>query len=163
MKRILAVALLALGLVGCAHQWPDLRAIDPNRPRIYITQDDLLVVDQEPIILSLSGDRKVTWQLPKGMKALFGKGDGITVDDLVKIEGPDGKLVGEGKQFEQARNAFREAKSRRAILFACSPETELTFTCVVSKDIHKGLYSYTIRATVNGKPVQLDPTIMPRS
>ncbi|HQR21089.1 MAG TPA: hypothetical protein PLE54_00845 [Burkholderiaceae bacterium] len=160
MKRLFVVALVTAGLAGCA-QWPDLRAISSNQPKIYVTTENLLVVDQDPIVFSLTENSTVTWHLPPDRKAAFDPKSGITVDAVVKVLGK------ETPQIAEFRKAFNADAKIRAQYFKCGPVTETTYSCTVSsgllKQIPHGLYSYTIRATIGDMQVISDPTIMPRS
>jgi hypothetical protein len=166
MKRLFVFALVAVSLLGCA-QWPDLRAINPNNPKIYLTTGNLLVVDQDPIVFSLAANSTVTWYLPPDRKATFDATSGITVDAVVKVLGPDGNPGKETPQIEKFKKAFNADAALRAKFFKCGRVTDTTYSCTVSSELLKqipyGLYSYTIRATIGDAQIVSDPTIMPRS
>jgi hypothetical protein len=169
MRQICAAALLALALAGCAHQRPVGRSpIDPTRPQIYVTSENNLVVDQEPVIVPRSSaDRKVTWQLQRDSKARFDKkmANGITVDALDKLLQPDGKPVNDkaksSKVITDANIELRKRAAGRASLFDCRFENDLEFSCIVPRDLPLGLYAYTIRVMIDGNQFELDPRIMP--
>ena len=161
MSRTLASALILLGLAGCAHQWPDPRAIDPVRPRIYITADNHLVVDQDPIIVPRTGERRVTWQLPRDSKARFNKESGLTIDTLDKLLLPDGTASKDTSRVTSINADLRKRASSRVSLFPCKPESDYEYACTIPTDLPRGLYAYTIRVMIDGKPFELDPRMMP--
>lgn len=147
MKRlILIVAVLGSMLfAGCAHRFS---IIDPARPQVFVVEGRI-VVNQEPVIVKRPGT--ITWTVPWGSNVRFAD-NGITVDAFVKpLPTRDGR--------PQPRPVTRDTS--RVSLFKCQPDKERTeFSCNVPQDVPPGFYAYTIRVLADGKPVELDPTIM---
>jgi hypothetical protein len=147
MKKaiLIAAALGMLALAGCAHR---ISIIDPARPQVFVA-DGYIVVNQEPVVVKRPAT--VTWTVPWGSNLRFAD-KGITVDAFVKPLPPrDGRT--------QQRPATRDTS--RVSQFKCEPNKERTeFSCFVSNDVAPGFYAYTIRLLADGKPLELDPTIM---
>jgi hypothetical protein len=147
MKKaiLIAAALGTLALTGCAHR---ISIIDPARPQVFVS-DGYIVVNQEPVVVRrpVGKSATVTWTVPWGSKVRFAP-NGITVDAFVKP--PPG---------QDRRAVVRDAS--RVSLFKCQPNEDRTeFSCFVSNEVPPGFYAYTIRLLADGKPLELDPTIM---
>jgi len=147
MKKAILIALVlgTLALTGCAHR---ISIIDPARPQVFVA-DGYIVVNQEPVIVKRPGT--ITWTVPWGSNLVFAD-KGITVDAFVKPPLPrDGR--------PQQRPVTRDTS--RVSQFKCEPNKERTeFSCFVSNDVPPGFYAYTIRLLADGKPLELDPTVM---
>jgi len=147
MKRaiLIVAALGSLVLAGCAHRFS---IIDPARPTVFVSEGRI-VVNQEPVIVKRPGI--ITWTVPWGSNVRFAD-NGITVDAFVKpLPTRDGR--------PQPRPVTRDTS--RASLFKCEPNKERTeFACNVPLEVQPGFYAYTIRVLADGKPVELDPTVM---
>jgi hypothetical protein len=160
MKRLPAIALLTLAVAGCATQWPDPRAIEPTRPRVFVTADNLLVVNQDPIIVPKE-NRTVVWQLPRDGKARFNREAGVTIDNVDKLLNPDGSAMKNSDRVAAVNAELKRRAASRTSLVPCKMENEYEFACMFPTDLPKGLYAYTIRVTIDGKLVELDPRVMP--
>jgi hypothetical protein len=85
--------------------------------------------------------------VPWGSKVRFAP-NGITVDAFVKP--PPG---------QERRAVVRDTS--QVSLFKCQPNEDRTeFSCFVPKEVRPGFYAYTIRLLDDGKPLELDPTVM---
>jgi hypothetical protein len=91
--------------------------------------------------------------------------NGITVDALDKLLQADGNPVKDKAKASEVitatNNELRKHAAGRASLFECRFENEFEFSCIVPRDLPRGLYAYTIRVTIDGKAIELDPRIMP--
>ena len=147
MKRaiLIVAALSSLVFAGCAHRFS---IIDPARPQVFVVEGRI-VVNQEPVIVKRPGT--ITWTVPWGSNVRFAD-HGITVDAFVKpLPTRDGR--------PQPRPVPRDTS--RAPLLKCEPNKERTeFSCNVPLEVQPGFYAYTIRVLADGKPLELDPTIM---
>ena len=153
-KSVLIVAVLgALVLAGCAQREHHRMRIDPARPQVLVAPGGYIVVNQEPVILRRSeGKDTITWQLPSGSNIRFAP-NGITVDAFVKPLSKDMK--------SQQRTGAAVRDTSQVAGFKCSPnEARTEFSCMVARDVRSGFYAYTIRLLDDGKPLELDPTVM---
>ena len=145
-KWLLIVAALgSMVLAGCAHRFS---MIDPARPQVFVV-DGRIVVNQEPVIVKRPGT--VTWTVPWGSNVRFAGDKGIYVDAFVKpLPTPEGR--------PQPRPA---PDPRRASLIKCVASKDNTeVSCNFTQEVAPGFYAYTIRVLADGKPVELDPTVM---
>jgi hypothetical protein len=160
MFRQPIIALLAFSLTGCATQWPNSRAIEPTRPRIFVTADNLLVVNQDPVIVPKE-ERTVVWQLPRDGRVRFNREAGVTVDTLDKALQPDGNPVKDPGRAAALNADLRRKLGDRASLVPCRMENDFEYACTFPSGLPRGLYAYTIRVTIDGRPFELDPRVMP--
>lgn len=168
-KVLLAAAMLVAVLTGCADFLPSSRiALNPARPQIHVTPDNRLIVNQEPIILPRdAGEFTITWHLPRDSRAKFNREDGVTVEALDKLLQPDGNPA-KATAEELARvNRELKARARRSIsLFPCTFVSDYEYSCLITvtengkRLLPYGLYAYTIRVTIDGKPFVMDPRFM---
>jgi hypothetical protein len=167
MKRLLALTLAAAAISGCStFKGSELPRIEPTRPQVYVTADNRLVVNQEPIVLPRTAT-EVTWQLPRDGRARFDRERGITVDKVDKLLQQDGNPVREmSPERTAAAIASRTEEVRKLTgrrggpLFACRYLNEFEFSCSIPAGLPHALYAYTIRVTIDGKPFELDPRFM---
>ena len=167
MKRLLALTLAAAAISGCStFKGRELSGIEPTRPQVYVTADNRLVVNQEPIILPRTAT-EVTWQLPRDSRARFDRERGITVDKLDKLLQPDGNPVREVSPERTAGAIAARTQEVRKLtgrssgpLFTCRYLNEFEFSCSIPGGLPHALYAYTIRVTIDGKPFELDPRFM---
>jgi hypothetical protein len=148
MKRVILIvaALGSLVFAGCAHRFS---IIDPARPQVFVVQGRI-VVNQEPVIVKRPGT--ITWTVPWGSDIRFAGDKGITVDAFVKpLPTPDGR--------PQPRPATPD--TRRASLIKCVANKDNTeVSCNFTQEVQPGFYAYTVRVLADGKPVELDPSVM---
>jgi len=176
MKRVLlAATVVTVALSGCAELTQRSISIDATRPQIRIVEGNRLVVNQEPIHVPRS-DRTVTWQLPRGVNAQFDPQNGITVDRIDKLVNANGSPIADRGALSAAnerllanarkRDAAVSDKRQARILsvFPCTYVDEFEYSCLIPQagaDTPHGLYAYTIRVNIDGKPYELDPRMMP--
>ncbi|MGH6623784.1 MAG: hypothetical protein ACREBN_07425 [Burkholderiaceae bacterium] len=146
-RAICALALAALTLSGCEHLRP--RSLpDPALTRVTVVPGPYIVVDQEPIVVRrAAGQDTVTWRVAGGNVRFAEKG--ITVDAFVK------PLPREVRAQAPASIAARKDGVPG---FACSGSAEV-FSCKIDAKVPPGVYSYTIRLSVDGRDVASDPII----
>jgi len=170
VKNLLALILAVVAVGGCSSlTGRGLSAIDPLHPQIYVTAENRLVVNQEPIIVPRTGaDLTITWQLPREGRAKFDNKRGITIDRIEKLLKPDGNPVPEVSAERSARDIATRTEGVRKLtgqrsgaLFACRFVSDFEYSCTVPHgDLPYALYAYTIRVTIDDKPFELDPRFM---
>jgi hypothetical protein len=167
MKKLLALILGVLAVAGCRTLAESAgRTFDPARPQITVTPENRLVVNQEPIVVPRRGvDWTITWQLPRDGKARFLKEKGITIELLDKLLGPDGNPVRDSEaQVARINRELGADPARERSIFGCKFRNEYEYECVIPSHIkqiqYHGLFSYTIRVTIDGKLVISDPRVM---
>jgi hypothetical protein len=154
VSKSFAVAC-ALLIAGCAHHERREhlgRAPDPAFPQVLIGANGGLVVNQEPVVIARKRGETavVTWQVPEASGVTFNPETGITFDALIKIlaEDPSKPPI----KLERPRPVDGNQ-------FACSTaKNRLEVVCRIAPEVPAGVYSYTINAIRDGKPVVLDPT-----
>jgi hypothetical protein len=157
MNRFIRIALTlaALALAGCAHLGPFGGVGDASRAEVFVV-DGFVVLNQEPVIVRRSkGEDAATWQLPVGSTARF-DGTGITVDAFVK---PLPRTADPARARSTSTAPTRDT-SQVGLIRCRSNEARTEATCTVPKEVRAGFYAYTVRLTQDGKPLELDPTLM---
>ena len=80
IKTALQCLTVLLLLAGCAIRpiGPGGAPFDPLNPRVYVINDKLIAVDQEPIYITVPGEVTIVWELPWHQKFTF-PADGIVI------------------------------------------------------------------------------------
>jgi hypothetical protein len=163
-SRIVLSFVGALLVASCGH-YPHFRVPDATRPQVVLEPGGLLVVNQEPLVVTIKAGEPatVTWRLAPGSGLTFTK-DGIVILGRVKDAG---------------QKPLPERDTSQNRFFACGPgeapaagtaqrdkdaaPNPLAFRCTIQPEAAKGYYSYVINtADRSGTRVYLDPTIMIR-
>lgn len=168
-KVLLAAAMLVAVLTGCADLLPPSSRItlNPARPLILVTPDNRLIVNQEPIIVPRdAAEFKITWQLPRDSRAKFNRENGVTVEALDKLLQPDGNPAKATAEELAKANRELRARAKSFSLFPCTFVSDYEYSCLITvtengkRVLPYGLYAYTVRVTIDGKPFVLDPRFM---
>lgn len=106
---------------------------NPNFPNVEVVNDEIIVVDQEPVFMPRNYvDKKISWQLPNGGPYKFDHDRGIVVEG--------------------------EKTSGHVAFTDCKPEqNDYRFVC--KNDGTAGWYKYTIRVVGPANIPPLDPFI----
>lgn len=157
MKKLIALALVAVAASGCSllDKSHTARIIEqPTRATVVVTPDRFIVVDREPIVLRKSQGTTVSWKLAGIPGAQFAE-RGITIDARIK---PGLKDL-QSMQAAQRAAPMRDTRGVESVRCTTTPDRR-EVSCSFPRDLPNGTYAYTIRLVVDGKPVELDPTVM---
>ena len=154
-KNVLRTSIAAIGVAvlvgGCAH-YHHRRAPDAAFPQVVLAANGSLVVNQEPVVILRKPGQTavVTWQVSEQSGVRFNAGNGIEFTALLKVPS---KVKG------QPPIKLEQPRSVDSNLFGCTTQKDgLEVVCKISPEVPPGLYSYTVNATREGKPLVLDPT-----
>jgi len=135
-KNVLVAIATTLVLAACACDHPmhaqkmGSPAIDPETPGVFVLDDKIIVVNQEPIFFAKGKQNvRITWYLPADSKYRFPK-DGIVIKD------PGDQII----DCHQEQNGLR-------------------FSCL-NKHSQPGKYKYTIKVEGSPPVTPSDPIIL---
>lgn len=166
MKRITLLASFAcVILVGCAEMKLSGGPLpfSPDRPQIYVTGENRIVVDQEPINIPYDSNSPyiVMFEL-RSTRATFDR-DGIRVIGLEKpLDRNRNPLPSKPEDVKAANETIKKkALADKVEPFVCNAVGTTSYHCtVLRKYLSPGMYAYSVKLLIDGKPYELDPRFM---
>lgn len=165
MKRIvIALAVVASILAGCESMrtGKSLLPFTATHPKIFINDENYIVVDQEPIVIPHgNGTVVVLWEIVTPDVTFDAAG--ITIEGMEKALLKDGNPAHVSREQLDRINAGLKAKAAdKTSVFPCQSMSPTKYKCTIQRDgLDPGLYAYTVRVLLPGNiKRQLDPRLM---
>jgi hypothetical protein len=166
MKRITVVlsGFVCVSVAGCAEfkSFGGPLPFSPDRPQIFVTGENKITVDQEPINIPMGDTPYVVIFELRSTRATFDK-DGIRVIGLEKFLNKDRNPLPSKPDEVKAANEkiIKSAAADKLSPFPCNPVGTTSYHCTFQrKYLIPGMYAYSVKLVIDGKPYELDPRFM---
>ncbi len=160
MKNSTLVVLTAAAVMaGCAqHHRPDhgqrFDSVIHERPLVTV-KSGVISVSPEPLVfLKAQRDVRIQWELPRGLTF---PDNGIVIEGQVMDPTKRGEPLSPSAQAHKVVGPIN--REQQEIVDCKRGEDRQTFSCL-NRHTKPGVFRYTIRAIVDGKVVESDPTLM---
>jgi len=163
MKKIAALFVLAVGLLGGCGLLAPYDGPDPAQPRITFEQgtgETRFSVTPRELVFKKRGEVKITWSLDADAKLKFAARDGIFIDGEVKTRVQVVEPNTLARKEQRALGASDDyLDPQQTEIGNCEvAKDRLSVTCV-NKHTRAGKFKYSVRLTDGTKDYLLDPII----